>query len=432
MDLKMDLSQSETVESSQEVKVEVAPESDNAEINEDFSLELISFDPEKQTEEEWQEKTGLTPDSLSAAIETMIFMNDRPVSLQHLRELIHPQLPLRAIHDAILRLQGEYEKDHHGLRLQEVAQGYQFRTKALYSKYIQDLFKVNSLVLTPTSLEVLALIAYRQPISKADIEKIRGVDSSHMIRTLLDKRLVKIIGRADDWGRPIIYGTTQEFLEVFNLNEIADLPPEDELQAIAGKNEVGSIDDIREVVHNGEKNRFHFDEISEIDQLAESIKTIPADTEFTRSLRREEDRKVVEFDPNKLTAEGLPPVLPPPPRSAFDILEEHVNLKVVTDENQVASSSPLPPEENLFPENDRVALAKALDDVFAKMVKKDQDGQIAEGEIQIEEDWQQLASNATRVDEVTGEMMAKAADLDLNLDFLKEPNPEVAVESSEE
>ncbi len=130
-------------------------------------------------------------------------MSDRPVSLLKIRNLIDEDISLRLVHESINRLQEEYETKHHGIRLQEVADGYQFRTKATYSKYVQDLLKVTSLILSPTALEVLAIIAYKQPISKTAIDKMRGVDSSHIVRGLMDKRLVKIIGRSEELGRPI-------------------------------------------------------------------------------------------------------------------------------------------------------------------------------------------------------------------------------------
>ena len=125
----------------------------------------------------WQARTGLNSDSLCGAIETIIFMNDKPVSIQKIRSLIDQDIPLKVIHESLQRLQSEYEEKHHGLRLLEVAEGYQYRTKATYSKYVQDIFKINSLVLSPTALEVLAILAYKQPVSKVEVDKIRGVDS---------------------------------------------------------------------------------------------------------------------------------------------------------------------------------------------------------------------------------------------------------------
>jgi segregation and condensation protein B len=170
-----------------------------------LELEVEYLDDEKQEDNLWQARTGLDFDTLCGAIETVIFMSDKPVALNKIKALIDEDMPLRVIHESIIRLQEEYEVRHHGLRLVVVADGYQFRTKATYSKYVQDLFKVNSLVLSPTALEVLAIIAYKQPAAKTEVDKIRGVDSGHIVRGLIDKRLVRVVGRSDEMGRPVLY-----------------------------------------------------------------------------------------------------------------------------------------------------------------------------------------------------------------------------------
>ena len=195
-----------------------------------LELKQEFLDDEKQEDQLWQARTGLNFDTLCGAIETLIFMSDKPVSIVKIKSLIDEDMPLRVIHESLTRLQEGYESKHHGLRLVEVAEGFQFRTKATFSKYVQDLYKVNSLVLSPTALEVLAIIAYKQPVAKVEIDKIRGVDSGHIVRGLIDKRLVKVAGRSEEMGRSVLYGTTPEFLEVFNLANIGDLPPEYELE----------------------------------------------------------------------------------------------------------------------------------------------------------------------------------------------------------
>ena len=258
----------------------------------EFILDLNHYDEKAQEDMLWQARTGLNADTLCGAIETIIFMSDKPISIQKIKAQIDNELPLRVIHESLSKLQMGYEEKHHGIRLVEVAEGYQFRTKATYSKFVQNLFKVNSLVLTPTALEVLAIIAYKQPVSKTDVEKIRGVDSSHIIRALMDKRLVKITGRSEELGRPSLFGTTEEFLEVFNLADISGLPPEYELEEMATKNTIGTIADIKSVVFRGEHlKKFSVDETEELDQLSESINLISADTNFTSILKTEEKRK---------------------------------------------------------------------------------------------------------------------------------------------
>ncbi|MFP5385914.1 MAG: SMC-Scp complex subunit ScpB [Bacteriovoracia bacterium] len=292
----------------------------------EFVLELNHYDEKAQEDMLWQARTGLNPDTLCGAIETIIFMSDKPISIQKIKAQIDNELPLRVIHESLSKLQLGYEEKHHGVRLVEVAEGYQFRTKATYSKFVQNLFKVNSLVLTPTALEVLAIIAYKQPVSKTEVEKIRGVDSSHIIRALMDKRLVKITGRSEELGRPSLFGTTEEFLEVFNLADISGLPPEYELEEMATKNTIGTIADIKSVVFRGEHlKKFSVDETEELDQLSESINLISPDTSFTSLLKTEEKRKT---DGETLVR-----------KSAFDILEDFVNREESLRQNLAAITS---------------------------------------------------------------------------------------------
>ena len=289
----------------------------------DFSFEVSHFDEKEQEDMLWMARTGLNADTLCGAVETIIFMSDRPISIQKLKAQIDVEIPLRVIHEALIRLQAGYEDKYHGIRLVEVAEGYQFRTKATYSKFVQNLFKVNSLVLTPTALEVLAIIAYKQPVSKNDVEKIRGVDSSHIIRALMDKRLVKMAGRSEELGRPSLFATTEEFLEVFNLADISALPPEYELEEMATKNTLGTIADIKSVVFRSEgKKLFSADEFEELDKLSEDIQHIASDTIFTSLLKSEEKRKV----------DGESSVR----KSAFDILEEFVNKDASLKQNLAA------------------------------------------------------------------------------------------------
>lgn len=295
---------------------------------EEFNLDLDFFNEKEQEDKLWQAKTGLNLETLCGAIETIIFMSDKPINLLKIKNQIDSDIPLRVVHESIARLQDEYELKHHGIRLMEVAQGYQFRTKATYANLVQKMFKVQSLQLSPTAVEVLAIIAYKQPISKTDVESIRGVDSSHVIRALMDRRLVKICGRSNEMGRPSLYGTTSDFLEVFNLNELTDLPSEIELDEIANANDIGQIADIRNIVMNTDKEKFVFDEIDELDELSTSIREISAETFFTKSLKDLEKKRVTE--------EGVER------KSAFDILEEHVNLSQVIDQNKSSADSEAP------------------------------------------------------------------------------------------
>lgn len=297
---------------------------------EDFSLELNFFNEKEQEDVLWQAKTELNYETVCGAIESIIFMSDRPVSLHKIKAQIDSDLPLRVIHSSIKRLQDEYELKHHGIRLMEVAEGYQFRTKASFSHLITKMFKVSSTQLTPTALEVLALITYKQPVSKTKIESVRGVDSSHIVRQLIDKRLVKIVGKSEDeLGRPALYGTTAEFLEVFNLNSIDELPSESELAELAQANDIGDIHQIKSIVNPDNKKSFIYDEFEELENLSREIASIVPETVFTSRLKAEEKHPSVE---------GVK-------KSAFDILEDLVNEKEIAEQNEKAQQSEIVAQE---------------------------------------------------------------------------------------
>ena len=380
--------------------------------SDDFSFDLNHFDEKAQEDMLWQARTGLNPDTLCGAIETIIFMSDRPISIQKIKAQIDNELPLRVIHESLQKLQIGYEEKHHGIRLVEVAEGYQFRTKATYSKFVQNLFKINSLVLTPTALEVLAIIAYKQPVSKTEVEKIRGVDSSHIIRALMDKRLVKITGRSEELGRPSLFGTTEEFLEVFNLADISALPPEYELEEMATKNTIGTIADIKSVVFRSEvSKKFSADETEELDKLSDSINQIAADTNFTMLLKTEEKKKT---DGEVIVR-----------KSAFDILEDFVNREESLRQNMAAISSEtlmnvVEPKVVDLEQNDVIFNAPIIDEEFEAL--RAQDLASIETE-EVKNEFLDLQSEALELEraldrafeELTGEKLS-LEDMDFNVD----------------
>jgi len=162
-------------------------------------------------------------------VESLIFISESPVRLETLIEVL-PESNQEAILGAIDRIKREYEEESKGVELVEVAGGYQFRTKAKWAEWVQRLKKAKPVKLSRSALETLAIVAYRQPIIRPAIEQIRGVDSGWVLRTLLERGLVKIMGRKDMPGRPIVYGTTKSFLELFGLNNLSDLPAPREVQ----------------------------------------------------------------------------------------------------------------------------------------------------------------------------------------------------------
>jgi segregation and condensation protein B len=170
-------------------------------------------------------------------LESFFFISDSPIRLETLVDIL-PESNKEAILEGIRQIQTEYEDRSKGIELAEVAGGYQFRTKPNWAGWVSRLKKVKAIKLSKAALETLAIIAYRQPVIRPAIEEIRGVDSGSALHTLLEKDLIKVMGRKDLPGRPIIYGTTNAFLEVFGLNALSDLPNLKEIHAPPGPEEI--------------------------------------------------------------------------------------------------------------------------------------------------------------------------------------------------
>lgn len=169
--------------------------------------------------------------NLKSIIESLVFVSETPLSLNRLKAILG-DVDLRDIRLALAELKGEYEDRQGGFALQEVAGGFQFRTRSDYSDWIKKLLKPSPTRLSRAALETLAIIAYKQPIIRADVEHIRGVDSGGVLRLLLEKKLIRVLGRKDIPGRPMIYGTTKDFLEIFNLKDLSELPSPKEITSL--------------------------------------------------------------------------------------------------------------------------------------------------------------------------------------------------------
>jgi segregation and condensation protein B len=164
-----------------------------------------------------------------AIIEALLFASETPLTAERISEIL-PDVEKREIVSLLKVLAQEYDARGGGIALLEVAGGFQFRTRADLAPWIRKLKAGRPAMLSPAALETLAVVAYRQPLVKAEIDRIRGVDVSGALKGLLEKKLVRIVGRKDVPGKPIIYGTTRKFLEIFNLKDLSELPTLRELK----------------------------------------------------------------------------------------------------------------------------------------------------------------------------------------------------------
>lgn len=170
-------------------------------------------------------------DRLKAILESLLLAADGPVSADRLRDAVG-EIARKEVTDALGELRREYEETGRGLRLAEVANGYQLRTPSEHAEFVRRLTAVKPARMSRATLETLAIIAYRQPVTRAEIEEIRGVNVDGVVSTLLERRMIRIVARKDVAGKPFLYGTTREFLEAFNLKDLKSLPTLQEMEEL--------------------------------------------------------------------------------------------------------------------------------------------------------------------------------------------------------
>ena len=198
-------------------------------------------EPVAETQEDIEDGEDLAeeqepePEEIEATLETVVeavlFASDEPISPKRLVDIAEAG-SVKQVNQCVKAMNKKYREGGFSFRIEKISGGYQMMTLSAFNPWITKLIKVRSdNKLTPAALETLAIVAYKQPIIRADIEAIRGVASGEILRNLMYKGMVKIVGRAEVIGRPMLYGTTKKFLDVFGLNTLKDLPKIEELKA---------------------------------------------------------------------------------------------------------------------------------------------------------------------------------------------------------
>ena len=207
----------------------------------DETLAETVAEPVAETQEDIEDGEDLAeeqepePDEIEATLETVVeavlFASDEPISPKRLVDIAEAG-SVKQVNQCVKAMNKKYREGGFSFRIEKISGGYQMMTLSAFNPWITKLIKVRSdNKLTPAALETLAIVAYKQPIIRADIEAIRGVASGEILRNLMYKGMVKIVGRAEVIGRPMLYGTTKKFLDVFGLNALKDLPKIEELKA---------------------------------------------------------------------------------------------------------------------------------------------------------------------------------------------------------
>jgi len=225
-------------EESTDIKIEQPL--DQAALNEEAAKELEAMVAAETTDAEAQDSSdaGTIYQVQSSAeragiIEALIFVSEEPISAKTIAELLREERSV--IDEALAELSKEFNGRNGGLQLREVAGGWQFATRPEYHEHVRAFLRSRpSAKLSIASLETLAVIAYKQPVTVPEILEIRGVQSPSSIKTLLDKKLIVAKGRKDTVGRPMMYGTSKEFLMQFGLKDLSELPSMEDFQDLAG------------------------------------------------------------------------------------------------------------------------------------------------------------------------------------------------------
>jgi segregation and condensation protein B len=167
---------------------------------------------------------------LRKVLEALLFVSDQPLSLETVKAVIDENVSDEDIRKAVEEISQEYIQRDSPMEVRFIAGGWQFSTKKEFGAWIKRLYKEKTtLKLSNSALETLSIIAYKQPITRSDIEQIRGVETTGVLETLLERKLVRIAGRKETIGRPLLYGTTQEFLKHFGLSHLSELPSLEEI-----------------------------------------------------------------------------------------------------------------------------------------------------------------------------------------------------------
>ena len=215
---------------------------DEAALNEEASRELAAMVAEveaatgAESGSEEEEDPNVAPQSQaerSGIIEALIFVSDEPLTLKTIAGVLKEEKAL--VEESVKALAEEFNARNGGLQLREVAGGWQFATRPEHHEYVRRLLRTRpSAKLTIASLETLAVFAYRQPVTVPEILEIRGVQSPSAIKTLLDKKLIVAKGRKEAVGRPMMYGTSKDFLLQFGLKDLTELPSVEDFQDLSG------------------------------------------------------------------------------------------------------------------------------------------------------------------------------------------------------
>jgi segregation and condensation protein B len=250
---------------------------------------------------EIEETVQVEADSVRAVVEALLFATDRPMSFESMRGVFKgTNVKSADLKQALSDIQIEMQAPHRGVSLEEVAGGWQVRTKVEHGKFLRQAGKVKPFRLSGPALEVMSIVAYKQPLVKGEIDEIRGVESGHLLRALMDRGLVRFAGKSDLPGKPMLYETTRKFLEIFGLMSIKELPTPADIDSLIPDGigepeaEVRKLGDITDEL-SLEAGSTYSEGEEELTKITGQLSEITTSSEFfEQEKKREKDRRDAE------------------------------------------------------------------------------------------------------------------------------------------
>lgn len=273
-------------------------------------------------------------DDIRHIIESLLFVSETPLSIGRMAEVLELD-DLAAVRAAVGRLADEYERRKGGFYLSEVAGGYQLRTRPEHKEWIQRMLQSGPSRLSKAAMETLAIVAYRQPVLRSDVEHIRGVDCGGVLRVLLERKIIKILGRKEMPGRPLLYGTTRKFLEMFNLRDLKDLPTPKELSPEKSGTDNAPASD-------GPLFSEALEETVELEEL-------PNEAPDTRPEQKKEEKPDEPEGPEAPAAAGIIPDPKPPEDQHPEYLPRQYLPMIIEDDLPVSDAEPDPDADRNAP-----------------------------------------------------------------------------------
>jgi segregation and condensation protein B len=240
-----------------------------------------SADDETEGEGPIEQARQLSRAHLGGLLEALVFASDKPMKPLELARLA--SAPVKDVREILGELRQRYES--HGIVLDEIAGGWLFRTNVQFAPFVRELTSERPVRLTRAQLETLAIVAYRQPVTRPEVDEIRGVDSGATLKLLLERDLLRILGKKDEPGRPLLYGTTNQFLEFFGLKSLKDLPTLREFTELSDESLRVAEAELGDVLPNASPGASGFDAPAAHDTIAPEAPSTSDELEDPQSER---------------------------------------------------------------------------------------------------------------------------------------------------